>query len=448
MLKDFRGVPVSTGSRDAVALYETALAEFQRYSGDPIATIERALAADPDFIMGHLFKAFVLYTTSEQRYLPMVREAVTRAAGLHKYATQREQRLTLAAERLVAGDWLSACQVFDEVLIEHPCDALSIQISHLMDFYRGDAVNLRNRVARVLRAWRSDMPGYSYVLGMQAFGLEECHEYAEAERLGRRALEIDPADGWSVHAVAHVMEMQGRIEEGMDWLRGREADWAKPGNGFAPHNWWHLALFHLDRGEHAAVLEIVDQRILGPQTDMLLVLVDATAMLWRLSLEGVDIGDRFERVADIWQGKLDVERGHYAFNDLHAMLSFAACGRGHAIERLLAQMRETATGTTSLNAVMTSEVGLPLAEGMLAFARGQHAQAITRIARVRDHAHRFGGSNAQRDLLSLTLIEAAIRSRDLSRAEHYLAERARLKPTDWSWRLATRIAGARVQVAA
>lgn len=43
-------------------------------------------------------------------------------------------------------------------------------------------------------------------------------------------------------------------------------------------------------------------------------------------------------------------------------------------------------------------------------------------------AHRFGGSHAQRDLLDLTLIEAATRSGDKPLAAALAAERLALKP--------------------
>ena len=43
--------------------------------------------------------------------------------------------------------------------------------------FRGDAVNLRDRVGRVIRHWHESVPGYSYILGMQAFGFEECNQY-------------------------------------------------------------------------------------------------------------------------------------------------------------------------------------------------------------------------------------------------------------------------------
>jgi hypothetical protein len=58
---------------------------------------------------------------------------------------------------------------------------------------------------------------------------------------------------------------------------------------------------------------------------------------------------------------------------------------------------------------------------------------------VRDIAHRFGRSHAQRDVLTLRLIEAALRSGDAARARHYVAERLVHKPKSaWGQRLAGR----------
>jgi tetratricopeptide (TPR) repeat protein len=146
-----------------------------------------------------------------------------------------------------------------------------------MDFFRGDSLNLRNRISRVLPHWSPAVPGYSYILGMHAFGLEECNQYAEAEETARRALALQPRDAWAVHAGAHVMEMQGRIDEGIAWLESRERDWA-PDNGFAPHNYWHLALYHLDRQRYADVLAFYDTRVHPAPPESLLQLLDATAL--------------------------------------------------------------------------------------------------------------------------------------------------------------------------
>ena len=239
MQEDLRGVPVSHGNAEALDRYEVALRQFQSYVGDPIATLDGAVAASPDFVMGHLFRALALFTMSEKSMLPTIGESLASAERFRSTANDRERGLMEATARFVGGDWHAGNLLLDRVLAAHPRDALALQVGHLMDFYQGDALNLRNRVSRVLPAWDERTPGYSYVLGMHAFGLEEMNQYAEAEGTAMRALALEPKDGWAVHAVTHVMEMQGRIDEGARFLAARENDWS-PDNGFAFHNWWHL----------------------------------------------------------------------------------------------------------------------------------------------------------------------------------------------------------------
>jgi tetratricopeptide (TPR) repeat protein len=439
MALDPRDVPVSCNDPTTLELYEEALRQYHSYVGDPVQTIDRALERTPDFVLGHLFKAVVLMMFSEQRFVPEARAAVSAAQALAAHANPREKAITAAARRLVDGDWHGASAAFDRVLVEQPRDAFAVQSAHLLDFYRGDALNLRNRVSRVLPHWSPRVPGYSYVLGMHAFGLEECNQYAEAEATARRALEIERRDGWAVHAVAHVMEMQGRTDEGIAWLETREADWA-PDNGFAYHNWWHLALYYLDRQRHGEALRVFDRQVYPGPSEIALQLVDATAMLWRLYLVGLDLGARARQLAADWERKLDVERGFYAFNDFHAMLSFVMAERGQSAARLLRDMEATAASGGGANVAMTREVGLPLVRAALAFGQGRYEEAVAEIEPVRDVANRFGGSHAQRDLLSLTLIEAAIRSGQRRLARHYIAERTVHRPgAGTGWRLLARV---------
>jgi tetratricopeptide (TPR) repeat protein len=424
--QDARGVPTSCSNRATLDLYEQALAEYQSYTGDLFATIDAALKHSPDFILGHLFKAVAAMTMTEQRFVADARTSVETAKTFLSHANSRERSLVTAAAILVDGDWDAACAAFDRVLVEYPRDAFAIQSAHLMDFYRGDSLNLRNRVTRVLPHWTADLPGYSYILGMQAFGLEECNQYPEAEDVGRRALEMQPKDAWAVHAVTHVMEMQGRIDDGIQWLELRKNDWA-PNNGFAFHNWWHLALFYLDRGMFKEVLSTLDTEIHPAPPDFILQLLDATSLLWRLHLEGASIGDRAQAVADNWGKRLHAERGFYAFNDMHALMAFVLASREREAEYLMEGLESTAQHGSGINLMMTRDVGLPLCRGIRAFGQGRYNESIAWIEPVRDIAHRFGGSHAQRDVVTLTLIEAAIRSGRRELAEHYIAERTVLR---------------------
>ena len=430
---DMRGVPMTGADAFALERYETALRQFQSYMGDPVATLDETLKAAPAFVGGHLMKALVLYTLSERQFAAMAADALAAARRHAAHANGRERGLMAATQLLVDGAWHGASNAFDRVLVDYPRDALTVQVAHLMDFFRGDTLNLRNRISRVLPHWNSSMPGYSYILGMHAFGLEEMNQYPEAEATAMRALSIEPRDGWAVHAAVHVMEMQGRIEEGVRFLTTRQSDWA-PDNGFAFHNFWHLALFYMDSARYHRALELYDAHVHAGPATFVLSLIDATALLWRLELEGVDVADRFASVADDWQARLDGS-GFYAFNDAHAAMAFVATGREAALAQLAEEMNRAASRADA-NGAMTRDVGIPFVEGVVAFGHGRYADAVDSFEAMRDGAYRFGGSQAQRDLITLTLIEAALRAGDTARARHYVAERLVHKPrSQWGGRL-------------
>jgi tetratricopeptide (TPR) repeat protein len=445
-MNDVRGMPVSCSNAAAIDGFETALCSFHSYVGDPVASIDAVLAAHPDFVLGHLLRCAVLMAAGERRLVADAARSLQAARALDPSANDREKGLTAAVGALVDGEWHRACADFEAVLVEYPRDLFALQTAHVFDFYRGDAPNLRNRAARVLPQWNASEPGFAAVLGMHAFGLEECNQYADAETAGRAALDLDRHDAWAVHAVAHVLEMTGRIDDGIKWLQSRRDDWA-PDNAFAFHNFWHLALYHLERREHDAALALYDTAIYPRPLDACVVLVDAAALLWRLHLDGAAIGERAVALADVWRRRWPQERGHYAFNDLHATLALCLAGDMAQTREIVAYLESVAGSGRGANRAMTAAVGLPLARAFVAFAAGDYHGAIDHALPVRDRAHSFGGSHAQRDVITLTLIEAALRCGRSNLARHLLAERAALKPESvWTRRqLARAAAGSRTQ---
>ncbi|MEX0959943.1 MAG: tetratricopeptide repeat protein [Burkholderiales bacterium] len=434
-LKDKRGLEISTANRTSVDRLETATELLNGYFGDPLAAIDRALADDPDFIMGHCFRAGLAVTSSEKAAEPMLRESVEAVEARWKHTNDRERRHILAAGAWLRGDFHRANNLYGDLTIDYPHDLFALQVAHLTDFLLGQSNLLRDRIARVLPHWTEDMPGYGYVLGMYAFGLEENADYARAEDFGRRAVATNPRDAWAIHAITHVMEMQGRQADGIAWLTCSAQDWSRD-NFFAYHNWWHLSLFHLDLEQNDRVLQLYDAAIRRPGSGVAMELVDATALLWRLHLRGLDVGERWREVADGWEAMAG--DAYYAFNDTHAMMAFVADGRTDAQARLLAAMEKGAAGNDS-NAMMTREVGLPLARAVQAFGRDDYRNTIALIEPVRPVAHRFGGSHAQRDIVSLTLIEAAMRACRGNLARALAAERTYQKPVSpFNWRAIAR----------
>jgi Tfp pilus assembly protein PilF len=422
--KDVRGLEMSGCDTVSVAHYETALWRFQCSAGDPLAATDLALSERPDFAMAHVLRAYLHLCATEKAAVEPARQSLAKAMTLD--VNEREKAHIGAATALADGNWDIARARLQRILDEHPRDVLALQVAHLFDFYCGDARNLRDRPARVLPEWRHDMAGYSAVLAMHSFGLEENNDFARAEDTGRAAIEIEPRDCWAHHAVAHVMEMQGRRRDGIAWMRAREKQWSEDST-FAGHNWWHLALYHLDLEETPAVLSIYDEKIRAGKSAVALDMIDASAMLWRLNLRGVDVGDRWQEIADAWTPML--EDGFYAFNDAHAMMAMIGAGRWREADRILAAMQKAQDGAGS-NRAMTREVGLPLARALHAFGRSAYEAAVDNLSSVRPIAYRFGGSNAQRDIVDLTLLEAARRSNKHCLVRALANERLALKPNN------------------
>jgi tetratricopeptide (TPR) repeat protein len=435
MLTDARGCLTSTPSSVSLQQYEQALELSLSYELDPLATIQKALDADPTFAMGHCLRAGLAIMATDRGALPMLAESTEAIEALGRRATDRERAHAAAARTWLQGDFAGAIQRYGDILLDHPHDLLALQIAHVGDFFLGASSMLRDRIAQVLPMWDTSTPGYGYVLGMYAFGLEETALYSRAEDIGRRALDVNRRDAWAVHAVTHVMEMQGRLRDGIDWLTSRENDWSV-NNGFAFHNWWHLALFHLEAGNFARVLELYDQRIRSTPSQSPLEMIDATAMLWRLNLRCANVGDRWQKLAACWEPL--AEHSYYAFNDAHAVMAFVGAGRIDLAQRTIAAMERRAAGSDT-NAMMTRDVGLPLARAVTAFAAGRYGDTIALLQPIRTIANRFGGSHAQRDLIHLTLVEAALRARHNRLARALIAERTQLKPSSpFNWQLTAR----------
>ncbi len=421
---DIWGNPVSHASADAIRRLEHIMTLMNAYQADPIAEVDALLAEHPDFVMAHAFRAGALATAGDKAFEGELAKTVAAAETLAGKANDRERLHIAAARSWLNGDFEQASEMWGRAALLYPRDVTAIQFAQLGDFYLGYSQMLRDRVARVLPHWDRAVPNYGFVLGMHAFGLEECGDYANADAVGRDAVALDGRDAWAVHAVTHVMEMQGRAADGIDWLESTSATWA-PGSLFGFHNWWHQALFCLDAGDPRRAFKLFDEKVSAGSFGQALELVDGSALLWRLSLLGHDVGARWTDIADKWA--MRIEDGYYAFNDLHAMMAFIGANR-RSEQAALIQVAERAALGTGTNAMMTREVGLPSLKGFAAFGRGAYDEAVERLLPIRGKANRFGGSHAQRDIFSWTLAEAALRTGDRSLAEGLVAERLAQKP--------------------
>lgn len=445
MPTDRQGNALTGATADAAELYARALESFNLYRGDPVALLDRAITTAPDFVMARIFRAYLFALATEPGAAEAARTEV--ASVKARRLNDREASHLAALGHILAGEWSAAGYALDHHNMRYPHDLLALQVGHLTDFYRAGARDLRDRLARVLPKWSPQLPGYSILLGMYAFGLEECGAYSRAEETGRQALDLEPLDCWAHHAVAHVMEMQGRAEDGIGWMTAREPHWSGDDNFFQVHNWWHLALCHLDLGENEAALALYDGPIRRQRSTMALDMVDASALLWRLQLTGHDVGERWQELAATWHQHADGQL--YPFNDWHAAMAYLGAGQEDQLQRLLDTLRSGASQREA--SAWAQHIGLPLMEGFVAFWREDYDTAIERLHPARRIVNAFGGSHAQRDIIDWTLTEAALRGGRRDVAEGLANERLAAKPHSPMNRAflnrATRLLAARRQVA-
>ncbi|MFJ5546364.1 tetratricopeptide repeat protein [Streptomyces sp. NPDC093225] len=448
MVTDRYGNPLHACTPETAGHLDRAVEALLHFSPEVERAVGDALLSGPTSPVAQSFAAYLGVLGTEPREAAAARQRFERyLAGVDLTSLPVRERLHVAAAGTwLAGDMQRAAGLLEELTAAHPTDALALAVGHQLDFFTGDAVRLRDRIGGALSAWDTADPHRSLVLGMYAFGLEESGHYRQAEEAGLAAVEADPRDVWAIHAVVHTYEMQGRVSEGIGYLDARRPQWTRD-NYLDVHNWWHYALYALEAGDTDTALGIYDTSLHHEgSAGLAMELLDAAALLWRIHLAGERPTARWEALADAWAARADPP--HYAFNDVHAVMSYAGAGRTQAAERLIADRRRWLAGAGAdtsavTNRRMTAEIGLPACEALLAHARGDHATVVELLWPLRRRLHEFGGSHAQRDALQKTLVDSALASGRHELARVLVSERIGLRPdSSYNWSARARLANA------
>ncbi|QFS83484.1 tetratricopeptide repeat protein [Roseivivax sp. THAF197b] len=338
-------------------------------------------------------------------------------------APDRARAYADALSAWLAGHPSGAVFHLDRVLARNPADTLTLKMAHGIRFILGDAPGMRLSVESALAAHDSDHALAGYALGCHAFALEETGAYSEAEKAGRAGLELAADDAWGLHAVTHVFDMTHRPDCGIALIENNTSAWDHC-NNFRYHVWWHKALLHLDRGEVDRVLALYDTQIRADKTDDYRDISNATSLLMRLELDGVDCGTRWTELADLAEARLS--DGCLVFADMHYMLALSGDQRPGAARQLAARIAGSGAATPE-TARIASHPGERAARGLAAFGEGQYAQAFADLTAARSHMRQIGGSHAQRDVFERITVDAGIRAGAFVATSAILAERTALR---------------------
>lgn len=424
MIRDARGLELTSAAPGAVAALDGAVLSLLAHRADLSPVLKQALTLDPGLVAAHVLAGFGALVAARADLAPQALHhlASARAALRDRGGTPREHALVQALAGWASdGSMEGAATLLEGVLRAAPRDAMALKLSHAIRFMLGDATAMRLAVETALPAWDRATPGHGYILGCHAFALEETGDAALAELTGRAAVTAAPDDLWGAHAVAHVMEREGRAHHGLAWIEALHPGMAQ-GGAFGRHLHWHAALFHLHLGQADAALALFDRDVAALPCEDVRDFANAASLLWRLEAQGVRVGTaRWDALADL--AARNATQPGLAFIDLHHVLALAAAGRRAALATKLDAMRMRAAAEVDSQARVLALVGFPAARA-IALLRDDPAEAVALLLPLRHRLRALGGSEAQRDLFERMLIEAALRAGQKALGAALLGDRA------------------------
>ena len=432
---DVRGLELTTTSAQAVEKFNASIAsnaEYRLNAGDLMA---EAIEADPNFTMAHCVMGY--YLKSAEAFAPpeasMECLLAAEATDLSK-VTEREQKSVKALRAWIENRQDDAIAIWDEILDDHPTDLLTLQLNHYRNFWHGKAIAIKDSVARAFYAWDKSMPNYSNVLGMYSFGYNETGDKVRGLELGLEAVALNPDDLWAVHAVSHVYHDTGDKAKGIALLAGDKPEWDDR-NAIREHLRWHESILHWDLGDYDAVLDLYDNHVAKAITPFYLDIQNTAAVLWRLECAGVDVGNRWQDLSDVVAQR--VVTRNLPFTDVHLAMVLGRTGEQQRMNDLIKSIRSDSGKARNAHEMSSAETDLAVCEAVDAYCQGDYATTISKLLPGRWNAYRsIGASDAQRDVISVMLGQAALKAGENALARSVFAQRVEAKPSSqlsWLW---------------
>ncbi|ELT91181.1 hypothetical protein CAPTEDRAFT_178724 [Capitella teleta] len=428
---------MSTTSDEAAKMMHATLWQDWSFRNDPTlggtaTTLNAALNADPNCIMAHVLQNLAANAANEKyrsgNQMQNAEKLLKLADDIK--ANERERMHCKAVYSLARGKLDDACRVWDRLLAKYPRDTLALQLAFYSFIHSGRWTEQRDLTNRVLPHYNPKEIGYGFLLGLHSFALEENGDYAKAEKIGKQALYLNPHDGWATHAMSHVYEMQGRVQEGIQFMESTEDNW-KGSDMIAHHNYWHWALFNVENGQYDEALSLFDDHIqpIALQRGTSFSGQDTASLLFRLEMEGVNVGGRWSEVCKAWSPRANDHV--FAFSDVHMLMAFLGANDTQKRDEFVHSLDEYLNSESCEdNHRVSVEVGSPLSQAIIAYKDGNYADCVELLYPLRYEIWKIGASHAQRDLFAMLLINAALKSSDVEHrvlAKHLCVERKALK---------------------
>lgn len=421
MFDDLSGYAIAVASHEVREAWNETVEAILAHDRSAADRLAGTIAADPDFALANAVNGLLLLSLARVDLIPAAIACMddARRAKSARDISDREDKFLKALEQWIMDAPRRAAVILEDILVSYPQDMLAIKLAHMLRFVLGDQSQMLTVLQRAVPALAPGHPYAGFAQGCLSFALEERGFYAEAERAGRLAIELTPRDVWGRHAIAHVLEMTGRVDEGLAWLADHNR-WAHA-NNFSLHLFWHHALFMMEAGQFAEAIALYDLRMATGCSDDYRDIASCASLLARLEYEGVDVGNRWEDIGD--RAARHENDARLVFADLHYVLALLGAGRVKSADALARRIVHDSLTCSSDERRVAARSGGTIACGLLSFQAGDYVAAAKWFSAARSTLVDIGGSNAQRDLFEQAYIESLIRSGDDEQAAALLERR-------------------------
>ena len=402
LLQDRYGLEVTTSSEEACNAYVAAVDRVLAADGHVENVLATAIQADPSFALAHA-------AIGRQHHLmgrgKDARAALETATNLAASATVREQQHVEILRNIVTGQIPTSFELTQEHLTDYPRDALVLAPACGVFGTIGFSGRIDREVEQLafLESLATHYGDDWWFQTVHAFALVETGAWERGRDLAQRSLEQRPSNSHGAHTLVHALYEQGADKEALAFM----SDWMPSADRHGLlhcHVSWHYALLLLTDGQHDAAIQTLEDGCFPHSTESpsINVFTDASSFLWRAELAGVPRSrGHWETIRDYYEESF---RRPIVFVDAHAGLAYAALGEEEKLSACIGQLQELGEA----GRLPAETTAATLTRGYEAYATGSWSTAIEILEPLMDQVVRIGGSRAQRDLITNTLLAAYV----------------------------------------
>nr|XP_006811303.1 PREDICTED: tetratricopeptide repeat protein 38-like [Saccoglossus kowalevskii] len=363
------------------------------YAGQPALTKNQKTLCYYPVVLGHVLVNGLQFFSGI--FIQKNKDFKSRIDNMVKLATLQTtsdmEKLHLEAViSLVYWNINDALNTWQKILTTYPTDILAIKFAYDACYIMGYSQLMNGMMKRVLPYWEEEMEFYRTLKTLYAFVLVECNYFIEAEIIAREGLKHNNTDPQMVHVMAHVLGVTGHVGEAIMLLRS--------------------SLYC--HGDYSAAIVVYDTEIArradSAESLNIFNIYDCCSLLFRLELEGVDVGERYNELYKVISPYMNDHIS--AYSDMHLLMAIMGRGRQHEISRFIESVRKYINNQTGTQRDIMHEIGIVIFEAFQAYKDGDYAKVVDILLPVRHKVWKIGGSQPQRDVCNLVLIHAALNS--------------------------------------